>query len=105
MPLITSSEYSPESLMADLPTQRAALNQITLQLKAVEEGLSSPLNPVASPAQQGLTVYVVGQGETLPAIAARIYNDPSQWTTLAEANGIEYPYLLTPGQVLSIANV
>jgi nucleoid-associated protein YgaU len=105
MPLLTASEYSPESLMTDLPLQRAALNQITMQLKVVAEGLSSPLNPVASPAQQGLTVYVVGQGETLPAIAARIYNDPSQWTTLAEANSIEYPYLLTPGQVLSIPNV
>jgi nucleoid-associated protein YgaU len=104
MPLLTPSEYSPESLMADLPLQRAALNQLTMQLTALGEGLNSPLNPLVPPSQRGQTTYMVGSYETLPTIAAKLYGDPSRWPQLATANGIEYPYLLTPGQALTIPN-
>lgn len=105
MPLLLPGEYSPESLMADLALQRAALNQLTVQLTAVSEGLDSPLNPMMPPSERGQVTYLVGNFETLPTIAARFYNDPSQWSQLAKANGIEYPYTLTPGQVLTIPNV
>lgn len=91
--------------MADLPLQRAALNQVTMQLKALQEGLESPINPMLPPSQRGQASYMVGDFETLPTISTKLYGDPSRWTELASGNGIEYPYTLTPGQVLSIPNV
>jgi nucleoid-associated protein YgaU len=105
MPLLTPGEYSPESLMMDLPLQRAALNQLTMQLVTLGEGLDSPINPLRSPTEQGQSTYLVGDFETLPTISARLYGDPSRWPQLAASNGLEYPYLLTPGQILMIPDV
>ncbi len=105
MPLLTPGEYSPESLMADLPLQRAALNQLTMQLTALQEGLDSPINPLLPPSQRGQTSYMVGDFETLPTISTKLYGEPSRWPELAAVNGIEYPYTLTPGQVLITPNV
>jgi nucleoid-associated protein YgaU len=42
------------------------------------------------------------RGETLGSIAAQEYNDPTLWRPIAEANGIDNPRRLTPGQVLAI---
>lgn len=45
---------------------------------------------------------VVQRGETLSGIAAEEYLDPGLWRPIAEANGIDNPYRLEPGQVLAI---
>jgi nucleoid-associated protein YgaU len=42
------------------------------------------------------------RGETLASLAAEEYNDPALWRPIAEANGIDNPRLVQPGQVLSI---
>jgi nucleoid-associated protein YgaU len=42
------------------------------------------------------------RGETLAGIAAEEYNDPALWRPIAEANGIDNPRRVQPGQVLSI---
>ena len=42
------------------------------------------------------------RGETLSSIAAEEYNDPALWRPIAEANGIDNPRRVQPGQVLSI---
>jgi nucleoid-associated protein YgaU len=42
------------------------------------------------------------RGETLSSIAAVEYNDSTLWRPIAEANGIDNPRLVKPGQVLSI---
>ncbi len=45
---------------------------------------------------------VVHGGDTLSSIAGAEYNNPSLWRPIAEANHIDNPYRLTPGQVLAI---
>jgi nucleoid-associated protein YgaU len=45
---------------------------------------------------------VVQRGETLSSIAADEYNDPNEWRTLAEENGIDDPRRLTPGTIIEI---
>jgi nucleoid-associated protein YgaU len=49
--------------------------------------------------------YTVLPGDTLLRIAAELYNDQSLWRLIAEANGIDNPRLLAPGQVLSIPKI
>ena len=44
----------------------------------------------------------VRRGDTLSSIAAIEYKDPTQWRPIAEANAIDNPRLLKPGQVLTI---
>lgn len=46
--------------------------------------------------------HTVQRGERLSMIAAAHYHDPTLWRPIAEANGIDNPRLLQPGQVLSI---
>jgi nucleoid-associated protein YgaU len=46
--------------------------------------------------------YTVRLGDTLQAIAAQEYGDPSRWRTIAEANDIDDPRALLPGTVLAI---
>lgn len=45
---------------------------------------------------------VVRRHETLQSIAAEEYDDPTLWRTIAQANSILNPRLLTPGTVLII---
>ncbi len=45
---------------------------------------------------------IVKQGDTLANIAAKEYDDPSQWRMIADANGIDDPIHLDPGQELLI---
>ncbi len=46
--------------------------------------------------------YVVRRGDTLSAIAAQAYGDPSQWREIASANAIDDPRTVEPGLVLTI---
>lgn len=46
--------------------------------------------------------HVVRQGDRLSAIAAREYQDPALWRTIAAANDLDDPLNLTPGQALRI---
>ncbi len=48
---------------------------------------------------------IVKSGETLQSIAGQEYNDPGQWRPIAEANGIDHPLELTPGQGLIIPSL
>ncbi len=47
-------------------------------------------------------VHTMKQGERLDAIAAREYYDPSHWKTIAEANDLEDPLAVPPGQRLNL---
>jgi nucleoid-associated protein YgaU len=49
-----------------------------------------------------LTTYVVKRGDTLAAIAAGIYGDPSQWRLIAEANRQDDPRRQQVGAVLTV---
>lgn len=46
--------------------------------------------------------YIVKAGDNLWKIAEREMKDGYQWTTLANANGISSPYVVTEGQKLTI---
>jgi nucleoid-associated protein YgaU len=46
--------------------------------------------------------YTVRPGDTLINLAAALYKDASRWRVIAEANHIDDPRALTPGQVLRI---
>ena len=48
------------------------------------------------------STYVVKRSDTISGIAARIYNDPARWRTIAEANRLDDPRELTAGQTLLI---
>jgi nucleoid-associated protein YgaU len=47
-------------------------------------------------------VHVVGDGETLAAVAVRVYRDPALWRPIAVVNDIETPAALTPGTLLLV---
>jgi len=46
--------------------------------------------------------WTVREGDSLWLIAGRQYGDPAQWRFIAEANSIEDPRYLEPGQELII---
>jgi LysM repeat protein len=46
--------------------------------------------------------YTSVQGDTLSNIAARLWKKPEEWRRIADANQIQNPRQLTPGQVLVI---
>jgi nucleoid-associated protein YgaU len=49
--------------------------------------------------------YVVGQGETLDAIAAKVYADPTLWRPLAVANAVDDPRALPAGLRLVVPSL
>lgn len=48
------------------------------------------------------TTRVVVRGDTVSSIAADLYRDPKQWRTIAEANRLDDPRQIAPGQRLNI---
>ena len=47
-------------------------------------------------------LVTVRRGQTLPQIAFQIYGDPREWRPIADANGLDDPLALTPGQRLLV---
>jgi nucleoid-associated protein YgaU len=48
------------------------------------------------------SLHRVVRGETLAQISYEEYDDPTQWRLIADANTLDNPRILTPGQVLVI---
>lgn len=46
--------------------------------------------------------YIVQRGDTLSSIAGHMYENPGLWRHIAEANRIDNPLALRPGQMLKI---
>lgn len=46
--------------------------------------------------------YTIRAGDTLSAIAATVWKDPSRWRLLADANRVRNPRLLEPGMTLVV---
>jgi nucleoid-associated protein YgaU len=53
----------------------------------------------------GERVWVVREGDTLPWIAYREYNDATEWRAIADANGLTQVRRLVPGTALVIPSV
>lgn len=100
MPLLLPSEYSPEALRADVALVRANRDILQMQLITLQEGLNLQRSPILK--NPTTTDYRVGEFETLPQVSARIYSSPDYWPEIAAANNLEYPYIIVPGQVLTI---
>ncbi len=67
---------------------------------AAEAAAPAPVEQApAAPAQQ---TWTVDPGDTLWAIAEKSYGDGNQYQRIADANGIDNPDLIQPGQVLVI---
>jgi nucleoid-associated protein YgaU len=59
----------------------------------------------AVPKKQSANYYkrhVVRRGDTLSSIAGEEYDDPAQWRAIAEANALDDPLAIRPGQELVI---
>jgi nucleoid-associated protein YgaU len=49
--------------------------------------------------------WIVKRGDTLSSIAAQEYLDPGLWRPIAEQNGLDDPFNLTPGMLLLVPKV
>lgn len=87
--------------MGDGTPVRAKLSVTFLEFTLPEEELQK--NEPHSPDLTKL--YVVKVRDTVSAIAALFYQDPSKWREIAVANKIETPRHLVPGQVLRIPKI
>lgn len=77
---------------------RAVLNATFSEYTPAEEQLKG--KPRHSP--DHTKRRVVKQGDTLAWIAGKEYGNPAEWRIIADANGIDDPMNLTPGQELLI---
>lgn len=50
-------------------------------------------------------VHIVAEGETLSAIAAKVYNDPKLWRSIAVANEIDDPRAIVIGDALVVPSL
>jgi nucleoid-associated protein YgaU len=49
-----------------------------------------------------VTTYTVREGDTLSSIAAAVWKDPLKWRVIADANDLDNPRMVRPGQSLII---
>ncbi|HJS43631.1 MAG TPA: LysM peptidoglycan-binding domain-containing protein [Gemmatimonadales bacterium] len=72
----------------------------------VQSGSSStaPSEPSSSTSNNGSRTYVVVKGDSLSAIAQRVYGDTKEWRRIYDANRdiIRDPDLIYPGQTLRL---
>lgn len=74
---------------------------LTLKLREAREIADQAQGtPPESPDHAKL--HAVRRGETLQSIAAREYDDANEWRRIADANGIDDPFRLKPGQRLLV---
>jgi nucleoid-associated protein YgaU len=75
---------------------RATLSVVLREYKSLEQQLTEL--HLLSP--DHTRSYVIQRGDTLSAIAGKLYSTPADWRRLAAANGITDPRRLTPGRIL-----
>jgi len=73
-----------------------------IALKQVEDPDSYPFQNPTSGGVAGHRTHIFEQGERLDVIAAREYGDAQQWRHIAAANGIDDPFRVRPGRILSL---
>ena len=77
---------------------RARLTVSFKQFRLPEAEAKRNPRPRSFPAK----TYTLVQGDTLSGIAAQLWRKPEEWRRIADANQIQNPLKLTPGQVLAI---
>lgn len=89
----TYSLFAPEGYPL-----RASLHLALKEYRTVDQQLRE--RPRQSPDVD--KAYTVRRGDTLSAIAAAAYEDPTAWREIARANAIVDPRALPPGRVLRV---
>jgi len=77
---------------------RATVTLSLREYKTVEEQLQE-MNPRTA---DHTRIHIVRQGETLPLIAYKAYQDPAYWRTIADHNKLFEPRNLNPGTLLHL---
>jgi len=98
---LTSFNTTYKTFNADGLPVRAEM-KVTLSEYATEEDQKARIR-LQSPDHE--KVHRVRPGDTLHSIAVEAYDDPSKWRPIAEANNIEDPLALTPGEVLRVPRI
>ena len=95
---MTSVDITYERFQADGTPIRAS---VKLNLKPEDQSAGQP--PQQNPTSGGLpgrSGHVMISGETPPGIALNEYGDPGNWRALAEANQLDDPLRMRPGDSL-----
>lgn len=103
-----------EDVVAELRQARAELDEAGREIESLEQQLESQSVVAPEPTPTPTTeespdepageeqTYIVKDGDTLADIAIRFYDDPSLDDLIAEANDIDDPRSIRPGQKLVI---
>jgi hypothetical protein len=75
--------------------------EVNMTLKEAQDARPKPQNPTTR-AEAGLGVHTLKDGETLQAIAYRVYGDANRWRAIAEVNGIDNPLHVRRGTPLML---
>lgn len=75
--------------------------KLTVELREYRT-LAEQLDQLSLQSADHTKADVVGEGDTITAIAWRAYGDPGDWRRIADANGIEDPLSVPPGSILRI---
>jgi len=76
--------------------------EVTCKFVESQNPLLSMLTNPTSGGVSGRQSHTMTQGENIQALAATRYGRPGSWRQLAEANGIDDPQRIRPGQVLTL---
>ena len=77
---------------------RATLNVTFKEYKTIKE----QINPKPNKSSDWSKHRIVGEGDRLSLIAAIEYGDPAAWRVIANANDIDNPRLIQPGQEIRL---
>lgn len=75
--------------------------EVNLTLKEAKETKAKAQNPTTR-AEAGLGIHTVQDGESLQAIAYRVYGEATRWRAIAEVNGIDNPLHVRRGTPLML---
>jgi len=94
--VIDSIDGTFTMFLADGTPVRATLKMSLREI--VDVGVE--VKSVANESADRVKSWTVKRGDTLAGIAAAEYGDPAQWRPIAEANAIDDPLSIQPGDVL-----
>ena len=97
--VVTSVSVNFTLFLSDGTPVRAKVS-VSLE-EAEDEEQQSPQNPTTQ-GTLGHKVYTVKPGDTIDRIAYSEYGNPSLWRSIADANDLDNPMDLRPGQILAI---
>lgn len=94
-------EYAGVSSVNGIGTAQST-STTSITQTAQEASISSSSASTSSQPQQ--TVYTMQDGDTLWHLAVIYYGDGTQWTKIADANGIQDPTKIPDGQQVTVPN-